>query len=107
MTSKFDEPAITGAFRRGCVYVGAIGSKKTLGGAAPPPGPGRRESVGRRCGSACMGRSDWISAVRAPGETALAILAEVVATRYQATGTPLSVKAGAKLSSGAGGQATG
>jgi xanthine dehydrogenase accessory factor len=87
---KFDEPAIVEALRRGCRYVGAVGSRKTQadrrvrlldagvseGDLARLHGP-----VGLDLGG------------RSPAETALAILAEIVAERYGGTGTPLVEKA--------------
>jgi xanthine dehydrogenase accessory factor len=83
---KVDEPAITEALRRGCRYVGAIGSRKTQGA--------RRErllasglsadEVGRLHGPIGLDLGG-----RAPAETALAILAEVVATRYGAAARPM------------------
>jgi xanthine dehydrogenase accessory factor len=87
---KLDEPAIVAAVRAGCGYVGAIGSRKT--------------QAARRKRLADVGlSSDEVEALRAPigldlggrdpAETALAIIAEVVATRYAATGRPLAAKA--------------
>jgi xanthine dehydrogenase accessory factor len=84
---KFDEPAIAQALRRGCRYVGAIGSRRT--------------QSARRDRLRAMGMGDDELARlsgpigldlggRAPAETALAILAEVVAARYGASGGRLS-----------------
>jgi xanthine dehydrogenase accessory factor len=78
---KLDDPALAEAFRRSCRYVGALGSRKTQAD--------RRERL------RAMGVSDADIARlhgpigldlggRAPAETALAILAEVVAERYGA-----------------------
>jgi xanthine dehydrogenase accessory factor len=78
---KLDDPALVEAFRRGCRYVGALGSRKTQAD--------RRERL------RAMGVSDADIARlhgpigldlggRAPAETALAILAEIVAERYGA-----------------------
>jgi xanthine dehydrogenase accessory factor len=78
---KLDDPALIVAFRRGCRYVGALGSRKTQGD--------RRERL------RTMGVSDADIARlhgpigldlggRSPAETALAILAEIVADRYGA-----------------------
>ncbi|MEA2674190.1 MAG: xanthine dehydrogenase accessory factor [Chloroflexota bacterium] len=75
---KFDEPAIVEAFRRGARYVGAIGSRKT--------------QADRRRRLIEMGLSEAQLAAlhgpigldlggRDPAETALAILAEIVASR--------------------------
>jgi xanthine dehydrogenase accessory factor len=83
---KFDEPAIVEALRRGCRYVGAVGSKKTQGdrrsrlleaGVTEADFARLRGPVGLDLGG------------RAPSETALAILAEIVAERYGGSGVPL------------------
>ena len=83
---KFDEPAIVEALRRGCRYVGAVGSKKTQGdrrarlreaGVTDDELARLRGPVGLDLGG------------RNPSETALAIIAEVVAERYGGSGTPL------------------
>jgi xanthine dehydrogenase accessory factor len=83
---KFDEPAIVEALRRGCRYVGAVGSKKTQGdrrerlleaGVTPDELTRLSGPVGLDLGG------------RNPAETALAIIAEVVAERYGGTGRPL------------------
>jgi xanthine dehydrogenase accessory factor len=87
---KFDEPAIVEALRRGCRYVGAVGSKKTQGdrrarlmeaGVTADELARLRGPVGLDLGG------------RAPAETALAILAEVVAERYGGSGVPLRQRA--------------
>jgi xanthine dehydrogenase accessory factor len=83
---KFDEPAIVEALRRGCRYVGAVGSRKTQGD--------RRERL-RRAGVAeealarLRGPIGLDLGGRAPAETALAIMAEIVAARYDASGRPM------------------
>ena len=91
---KFDEPAITEALRRGCRYVGAVGSRKTqadrrarlLGAGVSQADLDRlRGPVGLDLGG------------RAPAETALAILAEVVAERYGGSGSPMRERAAAAL----------
>ncbi len=83
---KFDEPAIVEALRRGCRYVGAVGSKKTQGdrwarllaaGVSEEDLAKLRGPVGLDLGG------------RAPAEMALAILAEIVAERYGGSGIPL------------------
>ncbi len=88
---KFDEPAIVEALRRGCRYVGAVGSRKTQGdrrqrlldaGVTAGELAGLRGPVGLDLGG------------RAPAETALAILAEIVAQRYGGSGAPLRERAG-------------
>ena len=87
---KFDEPAIVEALRRGCRYVGAVGSRKTQSdrrrrlldaGVAQEALDGLRGPVGLDLGG------------RQPAETALAILAEIVAERYGGTGRPMREKA--------------
>ena len=83
---KFDEPAIVEALRRGSRYVGAVGSRKTQSdrrrrlleaGVSEDALDGLRGPVGLDLGG------------RQPSETALAILAEVVAERYGGTGRPM------------------
>ena len=87
---KFDEPAITEALRRGCRYVGAVGSRKTQAD--------RRARL-RAAGISDAQLSELHGPVgldlggRAPAETALAILAEIVADRYGGTGVPMREKA--------------
>jgi xanthine dehydrogenase accessory factor len=97
---KFDEPAIVEALRRGCRYVGAVGSKKTQGD--------RRERL-RAAGVAeeevarLRGPVGLDLGGRNPAETALAIMAEVVAERYGGSGVPLRDRArtiGAPASAG-------
>jgi xanthine dehydrogenase accessory factor len=87
---KFDEPAIVEALRRGCRYVGAVGSKKTQGD--------RRERL-RAAGvsdaelARLRGPVGLDLGGRNPAETALAIIAEVVAERYGGSGAPLHERA--------------
>ncbi|HEX7347110.1 MAG TPA: XdhC family protein, partial [Candidatus Limnocylindrales bacterium] len=87
---KFDEPAIVEALRRGARYVGAVGSRKTQSdrrrrlldaGVSEEALDGLRGPVGLDLGG------------RQPAETALAILAEIVAERYGGTGRPMREKA--------------
>ena len=87
---KFDEPAIVEALRRGCRYVGAVGSRKTqadrrerllAAGVAAADLARLRGPVGLDLGG------------RAPAETALAILAEIVAERYGGSGAPMRERA--------------
>ena len=83
---KFDEPAIVEATRRGCRYVGAVGSRKTQGdrrirlAEAGLTG----EEIERLRGpiGLDLGGKD-------PAETALAIMAEIVAARRGGSGLPL------------------
>jgi xanthine dehydrogenase accessory factor len=87
---KFDEPAIVEALRRGCRYVGAVGSRKTQ--------VDRRERL-RDAGvtdaqlARLRGPIGLDLGGRAPAETALAIMAEVVAARYGGTGMPIVQRA--------------
>ncbi len=87
---KFDEPAIVEALRRGCRYVGAVGSRKTQAdrrarlreaGLTDAELDQLRGPVGLDLGG------------RAPAETALAILAEIVAERYGGSGVPMRERA--------------
>lgn len=87
---KFDEPAIVEALRRGCRYVGAVGSRKTQSdrrrrlseaGVSDESLAQLRGPVGLDLGG------------RQPAETALAILSEVVAERYGGSGRPMRDKA--------------
>lgn len=87
---KFDEPAIVEALRRGCRYVGAVGSRKTQAdrrarlldaGVSAADLARLRGPVGLDLGG------------RAPAETALAILAEIVAERYGGSGAPMRERA--------------
>ncbi len=83
---KFDEPAIVEALRCGCRYVGAIGSRKTqaerrarlmAAGVAEADLARLRGPIGLDLGG------------RAPAETALAIMAEIVAERHGGSGAPM------------------
>jgi xanthine dehydrogenase accessory factor len=87
---KFDEPAIVAALQRRCRYVGAVGSKKTQAD--------RRERL-RAAGvteaelARLRGPAGLDLGGRNPAETALAIIAEVVAERYGGSGAPLHERA--------------
>jgi xanthine dehydrogenase accessory factor len=87
---KFDEPAIVEALRRGCRYVGAVGSRKTQADrrARLLEAGVSSEDLARLHGPVGLDLGG-----RAPAETALAILAEVVAERYGGSGVPLHDKA--------------
>jgi xanthine dehydrogenase accessory factor len=83
---RFDDPAVLAAFARGCRYVGVIGSRRSqserrarlaAAGATPEQLAGLRGPIGLDLGG------------RAPAETALAIMAEIVATRFGGSGRPL------------------
>lgn len=86
---KFDEPAILEAFRRGARYVGAVGSRKTQAD--------RR----RRLLEAGLSEEQLAElhgpigldlGGREPAETALAILAEIVAARRGGSGAPMHAR---------------
>ena len=84
---KLDEPAIVAAIRAGSRYVGAIGSRRTQANRrerleAAGLSQAELERLRGPIGLALGGRD--------PAEVALAIMAEVVATRYGASGAPLS-----------------
>lgn len=83
---KFDEPAIVEALRRGCRYVGAVGSRKTQADRrARLLAAGVAEAdLDRLCGPIGLDLGG-----RAPAEMALAIMAEIVADRYGGSGVPL------------------
>jgi xanthine dehydrogenase accessory factor len=89
---KFDEPAIVTALARGCRYVGAVGSRKTQAD--------RREQL-RALGvpdeqlARLRGPIGLDLGGREPAETALAILAEVVAARFGGSGVPMRERAAA------------
>ncbi len=87
---KFDEPAIVEALRRGCRYVGAVGSRKTQADrrARLLAAGVSEDDLARLHGPVGLDLGG-----RAPAETALAILAEVVAERYGGSGVPLHDKA--------------
>lgn len=94
---KFDDPAIVEALRRGCRYVGAIGSRKTQRarrgrlierGLSAAQLEGLRGPIGLDLGG------------REPAETALAIMAEVVAARHGASGLPMREAEGRVVSGG-------
>jgi xanthine dehydrogenase accessory factor len=94
---KFDEPAIVEATRRGCRYVGAVGSRKTQSD--------RRERL-REAGLT----ADEIGRLRGPigldlggrdpAETALAIMAEIVAARRGGSGLPMRERLARELAAG-------
>ncbi len=87
---KFDEPAIVEALRRGCRYVGAVGSRKTQ---AERRARLLAAGVGERELDRLRGPIGLDLGGRAPAETALAIMAEIVATRYGASGQPMRDRA--------------
>jgi xanthine dehydrogenase accessory factor len=83
---KFDEPAIVEALRRGCRYVGAVGSRKTQ---ADRRERLRRAGVGEDALARLHGPIGLDLGGRSPAETALSIMAEIVAARYGASGRPM------------------
>ncbi|HEY0443571.1 MAG TPA: XdhC/CoxI family protein [Candidatus Limnocylindrales bacterium] len=83
---KFDEPAIVEALRRGCRYVGAVGSRKTQ---ANRRARLRDAGVGEAALARLRGPIGLDLGGRAPAEMALAIMAEIVAARYDASGRPM------------------
>ena len=83
---KFDEPAIVEALRRGCRFVGAVGSRKTQ---ADRRARLLAAGVGEEALARLRGPIGLDLGGRAPAETALAILAEIVAARYGGTGRPM------------------
>jgi xanthine dehydrogenase accessory factor len=87
---KFDEPAIVEALRRGCRYVGAVGSRKTQ---ADRRARLSAAGVGDEQLDRLRGPVGLDLGGRAPAETALAILAEIVAERYGGTGEPMRERA--------------
>ena len=91
---KFDEPAIVEETRRACRYVGAVGSRKTqadrrarLREAGLGP-----EEIGRLRGPIGLDLGG-----RDPAETALAIMAEIVAARRGGSGVPMRDRLAAEL----------
>jgi xanthine dehydrogenase accessory factor len=87
---KFDEPAIVEALQRNCRYVGAVGSRKTQADrrARLRDAGVTDEELGRLRGPVGLDLGG-----RAPAETALAIMAEVVAQRYGGSGRPMVERA--------------
>jgi xanthine dehydrogenase accessory factor len=88
---KFDEPAIIEALRRGCRYVGAVGSRKTQGDRRERL---RQAGVGEAELARLRGPVGLDLGGRNPAETALAIIAEITAQRYGGSGVPLRDRAG-------------
>ncbi len=83
---KFDEPAIVEALRRACRYVGAVGSRKTQ---ADRRGRLREAGVTDDELARLRGPIGLDLGGREPPETALAILAEIVAERRGGSGQPM------------------
>jgi xanthine dehydrogenase accessory factor len=87
---KFDEPAIVTALERGCRYVGAVGSRKTQ---ADRRKRLRAAGVSEEDLARLRGPIGLDLGGREPAETALAIMAEVVAARFGGSGSPMREKA--------------
>jgi len=87
---RFDEPAILEGLRRGCRYVGAVGSRKTQ---ADRRARLRAAGVTDAELRALRGPIGLDLGGRAPAETALAIMAEIIAERYGGSGAPMHVLA--------------
>jgi xanthine dehydrogenase accessory factor len=87
---KFDEPAIVTALARGCRYVGAVGSRKTQ---ADRHQRLRAAGLSDAQLSRLRGPIGLDLGGREPAETALAIMAEVVAERYGGSGIPMVERA--------------
>jgi xanthine dehydrogenase accessory factor len=83
---KFDEPAIIEALGRGCRYVGAVGSRKTQ---AERRARLLEAGVARDMLDRLRGPIGLDLGGRLPAETALAIMAEVVAERRGGSGRPM------------------
>ncbi|MEZ0239589.1 MAG: XdhC family protein [Chloroflexota bacterium] len=87
---KFDEPAIAEALRRGCRYVGAVGSRKTQADRRT-----RLKAAGVTEGELARlrGPIGLDLGGRGAAEMALAILAEIVADRYGGSARPMVERA--------------
>lgn len=83
---KFDEPAIVAALRRGCRYVGAIGSRRTQ---AERRARLLAAGVGEVDLARLRGPIGLDLGGRTPAETALAIMAEIVAERRGGSGVSM------------------
>ncbi|HJP89102.1 MAG TPA: XdhC/CoxI family protein [Candidatus Limnocylindrales bacterium] len=90
---KFDEPAVQDAMRRGARYVGAIGSKKTQ---AARRAHLLEAGMTEEQLSHLHGPIGLDLGGREPAETALAILAEIVAARRGGSAAPMIDRAGAR-----------
>ncbi|CAN5815408.1 XdhC family protein [soil metagenome] len=80
---RFDEPALLEALRRGCRYVGLIGSRKTQGDRRARL---RELGIGEDEMARIRGPIGLDLGGRGTSETALAIMSEVVAQRYGGSG---------------------
>jgi xanthine dehydrogenase accessory factor len=84
---KFDEPALTAALQTEAGYIGALGSRRThRERVARLRAAGVEEAQLERIASPC----GLDIGARTPGETAVSILAEVIAKRAGRAGEPLS-----------------
>lgn len=88
---KFDEPALTAALRSGAGYVGALGSRRThTDREARLRDAGLSDDDLARISSPC----GLDVGARTPAETAIAILAEILALRAHRSGGRLAATAG-------------
>ncbi len=87
---KFDEPAIVTALRRGCRYVGAVGSRKTQ---ADRRARLREAGLAEADLARLRGPIGLDLGGRSPEETALSIMAEVVALRHGGSARPMVERA--------------
>ena len=90
--SKFDEPAIRAALATGVGYIGALGSRRT---AAERERRLKAAGVGDQELTRVISPSGHDIGAGTPAETALSILAEIVARRHSRRGGPLADSAGA------------
>ncbi|MEW5992013.1 MAG: XdhC/CoxI family protein [Chloroflexota bacterium] len=91
---KFDEPAIVEAVRRSCRYVGAVGSRKTQ---ADRRSRLREAGLDDAAISRVRGPIGLDLGGRDPAETALAVMAEIVAARRGGSGIPMRERFAAEL----------
>ena len=89
---KFDEPAIRESLARGCRYVGAVGSRKTQ---ADRRARLLEAGVGEDELARLRGPIGLDLGGREPAETALAVMAEIVATRFGGSGAPMRTRVAA------------
>ena len=88
---KFDEPALVAALESGAGYVGALGSRRTQERRARRL---RDAGLDERSISEIHAPCGLDVGARTPAETAISILAEVIAVRTERTGEPLRETSG-------------
>jgi xanthine dehydrogenase accessory factor len=88
---KFDEPALTAALKTGAGYIGALGSRRTQ---AERVQRLRQAGVGAQDIARIHAPCGLDIGARTPAETAISILAEVIATRSRRGGESLEATAG-------------